>query len=155
MTYDASMRMGPIGVNLWRSGPMLLKPNASPSNATAVTRWLAQRTLLVVLLCGPSAAVPSAAAAPWWTHAVIYEIYVRSFQDSDGDGIGDLNGVAQRLDYLQTLGVDAIWLTPFYPSPNADFGYDVADYTNVASEYGTMADWDALVSAANKRGMRI
>jgi glycosidase len=86
---------------------------------------------------------------------VIYEIYPRSFQDTDGDGVGDLNGVTRRLDYLQQLGVDAIWLTPFYPSPNADFGYDVADYTNVAPEYGTLADWDRLVRAARKRGMRI
>jgi alpha-glucosidase len=94
-------------------------------------------------------------ATPWWTHAVIYEIYTRSFQDSNGDGIGDLKGVSQRLDYLQKLGVDALWLTPFFPSPNADFGYDISDYTSVASEYGTMADWDALVKAARQRGIKI
>jgi alpha-glucosidase len=92
---------------------------------------------------------------PWWTHAVIYEIYTRSFQDSNGDGIGDLRGVSQRLDYLQKLGVDAIWLTPFFPSPNADFGYDISDYASVAPEYGTMADWDALVKGASKRGIKI
>ncbi|WDF74494.1 glycoside hydrolase family 13 protein [Novosphingobium sp. KACC 22771] len=105
-----------------------------------------------------SAAAPAPAPAkvqPWWTHAVIYEIYPRSFQDSNGDGIGDLNGVTQRLDYLKALGIDAIWLTPFYPSPNADFGYDVADYTAVAREYGTMADWDRLTSEARKRGIRV
>ncbi len=96
-----------------------------------------------------------AAPAPWWAHAVIYEIYPRSFQDSNGDGVGDLNGVTARLDYLKSLGVDAIWLTPFYPSPNADFGYDVADYTNVAPEYGTLADWDRLVTAARQRGIRV
>jgi alpha-glucosidase len=79
---------------------------------------------------------------------VIYEIYPRSFQDSNGDGVGDLNGMTQRLDYLKDLGVDAIWITPFFPSPNYDFGYDVADYTNVAPEYGTMADWDRLVAQA-------
>lgn len=101
------------------------------------------------------ASATGAAHAPWWTHAVIYEIYPRSFQDSNGDGVGDLNGVTQRLDYLKRLGVDAIWLTPFYPSPNYDFGYDVADYTNVAPEYGTMADWDRLVAAARKRGIRV
>jgi alpha-glucosidase len=92
---------------------------------------------------------------PWWTNAVIYEIYPRSFQDSNGDGIGDLKGVTQRLDYLQKLGVDAIWLTPFFPSPNADFGYDVADYTGVAPEYGTMRDWDTLTREARKRGIRV
>ncbi|MCW1383756.1 alpha-amylase family glycosyl hydrolase [Novosphingobium sp. KCTC 2891] len=91
----------------------------------------------------------------WWKSAVIYEIYPRSFQDSNGDGIGDLNGVTQRLDYLQKLGVDAIWLTPFFPSPNADFGYDVADYTGVAPEYGTMQDWDRLTREARKRGIRV
>ena len=108
-------------------------------------------------------ALPAIAAArpatathqPWWNHAVIYEIYPRSFQDSNGDGVGDLNGVTQRLDYLKGLGVDAIWLTPFYPSPNYDFGYDVADYTNVAPEYGTLADWDHLVAEARKRGIRV
>src|ERR1700757_1531865 len=74
----------------------------------------------------------------WWKHAVIYEIYPRSFQDSNGDGIGDLNGITQRLDYLKDLGVDAIWITPMYPSPQVDFGYDIADYTEIDPQYGTM-----------------
>ena len=65
---------------------------------------------------------------PWWKHALFYEIYPRSFQDSNGDGIGDLNGITQRLDYLKTLGVDAVWLSPIYPSPQVDFGYDISDY---------------------------
>ena len=93
--------------------------------------------------------------APWWQGTVIYQIYVRSFQDSNGDGIGDLRGVMQRLDHLQHLGVQALWLTPFFPSPNADFGYDVSDYCDVAPEYGTLADWDALVEAATARGIRL
>ena len=92
---------------------------------------------------------------PWWTSAVIYEIYPRSFQDSNGDGVGDLKGITQRLDYLKSLGVDAIWITPFFPSPNVDFGYDVADYTSVSPEYGTMADWDELAREARKRGIRV
>ena len=91
----------------------------------------------------------------WYDHAVIYEIYPRSFQDTNGDGIGDLNGITERLDYLKQLGVDAIWITPFFPSPNVDFGYDVSDYMNVAPEYGTLKDWDRLVTEANKRGIRI
>ena len=91
----------------------------------------------------------------WYDHAVIYEIYPRSFQDSNGDGIGDLNGITQRLDYLQRLGVDAIWITPFFPSPNADFGYDVSNYVNVAPEYGTLEDWDKLVAEAKKRQIRV
>jgi Glycosidases len=96
-----------------------------------------------------------ASGAPWWKHAVIYEIYPRSFQDSNGDGIGDLNGITQRLDYLQALGVDAIWLSPIYPSPQIDFGYDISDYENIDSQYGTLADFDRLTSEANKRGIRI
>ncbi len=92
---------------------------------------------------------------PWWKHAVIYEIYPRSFQDSNGDGIGDLNGITQRLDYLQSLGIDAIWLSPIYPSPQVDFGYDISDYENIDPQYGTLADFDKLVAEAKKRDIRI
>ncbi len=109
----------------------------------------------LALSSGTAQAKPAKAAEPWWKHAVIYEIYPRSFQDTNGDGVGDLKGVTQRLDYLKALGVDAIWLTPFFPSPNKDFGYDVADYTNVSPEYGTMQDWDVLSREAKKRGIRI
>ena len=91
----------------------------------------------------------------WWKNAVIYEIYPRSFQDSNGDGIGDLNGITQRLDYLKELGVDAIWLTPIYPSPQVDFGYDISDYENIDPQYGTLADFDHLMAEANKRHIRI
>jgi alpha-glucosidase len=72
-----------------------------------------------------------ATADPWWKHAVIYEVYPRSFQDSDGEGVGDLNGITRRLDYLKDLGIDAIWLTPVFPSPQIDFGYDISDYTSI------------------------
>jgi alpha-glucosidase len=95
------------------------------------------------------------AAKAWWDGTAIHQIYVRSFQDSNGDGIGDLPGVTQRLGYLQDLGVRAIWLTPFFPSPNADFGYDVSDCCGVAPEYGTLADWDALIAEAQQRGIRV
>jgi alpha-glucosidase len=91
----------------------------------------------------------------WWKNAVLYEIYPRSFQDSNGDGIGDLNGITQRLDYLKTLGVDAIWLSPIYPSPQVDFGYDISDYENIDPQYGTLADFDRLIAEANKRHIRI
>jgi alpha-glucosidase len=91
----------------------------------------------------------------WWKHAVIYEIYPRSFQDSNGDGVGDLNGITQRLDYLKDLGVDAIWITPMYPSPQVDFGYDIADYTAIDPQYGTMADFDRLVKEAKAREIRV
>src|SRR6266581_1271403 len=91
----------------------------------------------------------------WWQNAVIYEIYPRSFQDSNGDGIGDLKGMTQRLDYLKELGVDAIWLTPIYPSPQVDFGYDISNYEAIDRQYGTLADFDRLVAEANKRHIRI
>lgn len=92
---------------------------------------------------------------PWWKHAVIYEIYPRSFQDSNGDGVGDINGITSRLDYLRDLGVDAIWISPMYPSPLVDFGYDVADYTAIEPLYGTLADFDRLVSEGKKRNIRV
>src|SRR5580658_3156987 len=91
----------------------------------------------------------------WWKNAVIYEIYPRSFQDSNGDGIGDLNGITSRLDYLQELGVDAIWLTPVYPSPQVDFGYDISDYRAIDPQFGTMADFNRLVAEAAKRHIRV
>jgi alpha-glucosidase len=91
----------------------------------------------------------------WWQRGVIYQVYPRSFQDSDGDGVGDLPGVLRRLDELQELGVDAIWLSPIFPSPMADFGYDVADYMDVDPLFGTLADLDALVAALHARGMHL
>ena len=91
----------------------------------------------------------------WWQDAVIYQIYPRSFQDSDGDGIGDLRGIAQRLDHLVYLGVDAFWLSPIYPSPLADFGYDVSDYTAIDPVFGTMDDFDQLVRDAHDRGLKL
>src|SRR6202161_4776878 len=81
----------------------------------------------------------------WWQHAVFYEIYPRSFADSNNDGVGDLNGIASKLDYLKDLGVDAIWITPCFPSPQVDFGYDVSDYEDIDSMYGTLSDFDQLV----------
>jgi alpha-glucosidase len=92
---------------------------------------------------------------PWWDNAVVYQIYPRSFQDSDGDGVGDLHGITQRLDHLEWLGVDALWLSPIYPSPLADFGYDVSDYTDVDPQLGTLPDFDDLVAAAHDRGLRV
>jgi len=91
----------------------------------------------------------------WWQHGVIYQIYPRSFMDSDGDGVGDLPGILERLDHLTWLGVDAIWLSPIHPSPMDDFGYDVSDYTGVDPVFGTMDDLDRLVAAAHARGVRV
>jgi alpha-glucosidase len=103
-----------------------------------------------------SANLPAASGdADWWHHAVIYEIYPRSFADSNGDGIGDLNGITAHLDYLKDLGVDAIWITPFYPSPQVDFGYDISDYTGIDPQFGTLQDFEGLTAEANKRGIKV
>ena len=91
----------------------------------------------------------------WWQHAVFYELYPRSFADSNDDGVGDLNGIAGKLDYLRDLGVDALWITPCFPSPQVDFGYDVADYRNIDPMYGTLQDFDRLLADARRHGIRI
>ncbi|MEZ0073115.1 glycoside hydrolase family 13 protein [Planotetraspora sp. GP83] len=98
---------------------------------------------------------PSAVATRWWRDAVIYQVYVRSFADGNGDGVGDLLGVRSRLRYLSELGVDAVWLTPFYPSPMADFGYDVADYRDVDPIFGSLGDAKDLITDAHALGLRI
>lgn len=95
------------------------------------------------------------AGAAWWQHAVFYEVYPRSFMDSNGDGIGDLNGLTSRLDYLQWLGVDAVWITPFFPSPQVDVGYDITDYLSIDPVYGTLEDFDRLIAEAGRRHIRI
>ncbi len=95
------------------------------------------------------------ASAHWWRGAVIYQVYVRSFCDSDADGQGDLSGLAAKLDYIKALGVDAIWLSPIHPSPNRDWGYDVGDYDGVHPDYGTLADFQALLDGAHARGLKI
>ncbi|MDR3739486.1 MAG: alpha-glucosidase [Terracidiphilus sp.] len=127
------------------------------------TRSIIACTAAVVLAAAALAAAaqtskPQSTASSekdWWKNAVIYEIYPRSFQDSNGDGIGDINGITSRLDYLKQLGVDAIWLTPIYPSPQVDFGYDIADYEAIDPQYGTLADFDRLIAEANKRHIRV
>lgn len=91
----------------------------------------------------------------WWHSAVFYEIYPRSFQDTNADGIGDLNGITARLDYLKNLGIDCLWITPFFPSPQVDFGYDVSDYEAVDPQFGTLEDFDRLINEAHQRGMRV
>ncbi len=99
--------------------------------------------------------MPLNKATDWWRGAVIYQIYPRSFQDSNGDGIGDLNGITRRLGYVADLGVDAVWISPFFVSPMKDFGYDVADYTDVDPIFGTLADFDALTGEAHRLGLKV
>jgi alpha-glucosidase len=91
----------------------------------------------------------------WWKTAVIYQIYPRSFQDSNGDGVGDLNGIRRRLPYLAAIGVDAVWVSPFYPSPMVDFGYDVADYCDVDPLFGTLPDCQRLIAEAHALGLKV
>ena len=114
-------------------------------------------SLLFLVPASLRAQSPPAASEgrPWWQHAVFYEIYPRSFADTNGDGVGDLKGITSKLDYLRELGVDAIWITPCYPSPQVDFGYDVSDYENIDPMYGTLDDFDELQRKASEHGIRI
>ncbi|MCS6773317.1 MAG: alpha-amylase family glycosyl hydrolase [Thermoflexales bacterium] len=91
----------------------------------------------------------------WWQTTVFYQVYPRSFADGNGDGIGDFVGLTAKLDYLKSLGVGALWLSPHFPSPNADCGYDISDYTNVAPEYGTLDDFQRFLDEAHRRGLRV
>ena len=91
------------------------------------------------------------AEAVWWKRGVVYQIYPRSFQDSNGDGVGDLEGIRQRLDYLSWLGVEAIWISPVYPSPMADFGYDISDYCGIDPLFGSLEDFDRLLQEHQPR----
>jgi alpha-glucosidase len=123
-------------------------------------QWLAALVVFfVVLPVSFTAQTPAhavdAEGHQWWQHAVFYEIYPRSFADSNNDGVGDLKGITSKLDYLKDLGVDAIWISPCFPSPQVDFGYDVSDYENIDPMYGTLADFDVLASEAKKRGIHI
>ncbi len=91
----------------------------------------------------------------WWKEEIVYQVYPRSFKDSNGDGIGDLKGIISKLDYIKSLGVTAVWLNPIYTSPNDDNGYDVSDYRNIMADFGTMADFDALLKGMHDRGLKL
>jgi alpha-glucosidase len=97
----------------------------------------------------------SESAESWWRHGIFYQIYPRSFQDSNADGVGDIAGIIDRLPYLLALGVDAIWLSPIFPSPMADFGYDISDYTGIDPLFGRIEDFDALISAVHASGLKL
>ncbi len=118
-------------------------------------------TLLIMLSCNDAANKPEAANdqsvadTAWWKEAIVYQLYPRSFKDSDGDGVGDLKGIISQLDYLKSLGITAVWLNPIYSSPNDDNGYDVSDYRNIMKDFGTMADFDTLLQGMHARGLKL
>ena len=123
-----------------------------------------KKLFFILLILATALAVPAAVAQKnsvdaeghqWWQHAVFYEIYPRSFADSNNDGVGDLKGITAKLGYLHELGVDAIWITPCYPSPQVDFGYDVSDYENIDPMYGTLADFDRMAAESKKQNIRV
>ena len=120
-----------------------------------ILREFIARAACLVLLCGVLCGSALAEPEPWWKKTIAYEIYVKSFKDSDGDGTGDLQGIISELDYLQDLGVGMLWLTPCYVSPQADNGYDIADYYEIDPAYGSMEDMDTLIAEAGRRGIRI
>src|SRR5574344_2016595 len=91
----------------------------------------------------------------WYKDAIIYQIYPRSFKDSNSDGIGDIKGIIQKLDYLKELGINAVWLSPCYKSPNADNGYDISDYRDIMDDFGTLEDWKEMISGMHERGIRL
>ena len=130
-------------------------PGREPRGAPDSTAFARPKPALS-LPAGPGLAIISDMGdATWWQRGVVYQVYPRSFLDSDGDGVGDLRGVTDRLEYLAWLGVDAVWLSPIYPSPMADFGYDIADHTGIDPVFGSLADFDALIGAAHRLGMRV
>lgn len=109
-----------------------------------------------LLNCTPEKVITKNEVDPrWWKESVIYQIYPRSFMDSNGDGIGDLQGIISKLDYLKDLGVDVLWLSPIYDSPNDDMGYDIRDYRKIMTEFGTMDDFDQMLEEIHKRGMKL
>jgi len=140
-------------------GHVIVSPQGFDRMYICVPFFESLRTRLCLLLFVFLALAPyrsyAQSTGPWWKHALIDELYPRSFQDSNGDGIGDLNGITQRLDYLEKLGVDAIWIAPMYPSPQVDFGYDISDYEDVDPQYGSLNDMQRLIEEGRKHHLRI
>jgi oligo-1,6-glucosidase len=118
-------------------------------------KFLKQLLFFFSFVCSNALFAQSGNEPKWWKEAIVYQIYPRSFKDSDGDGVGDLQGIISKLDYIKSLGVTAIWLNPIYSSPNDDNGYDVSDYRNIMEDFGTMEDFDALLKGLHDRGIKL
>src|SRR5208283_4119898 len=134
---------------------MVRRSSSSFSSSALILLLALLSSLLYCFVAAAQTAPVDAAGHPWWQHAVFYEIYPRSFADSNNDGVGDLNGISSKMSYLHELGIDAIWITPCYPSPQVDFGYDISDYRNIDPMYGTLADFDHMVAESRKHQVRI
>ncbi|HEY5508018.1 MAG TPA: alpha-amylase family glycosyl hydrolase, partial [Paludibacter sp.] len=119
------------------------------------TLFLTSLACLLATASSVGQTTPKPTDKTWWKEAVVYQIYPRSFQDSNGDGVGDLKGIISKLDYIKSLGVDVIWLNPIFESPNADNGYDISNYRGIMKEFGTMADFDALLKGMHERGIKL
>src|SRR5262249_35739327 len=132
---------------------------------SSMKRYPSPLLLLLLAACTPPARAPTPAplagaeaAAPrraWWKEVVVYQVYPRSFEDSDGDGVGDIRGIISRLDYIKSLGVDVVWLNPVYQSPNNDNGYDISDYRRIMPQMGTMAEFDSMLAGMHRRGLKL
>jgi oligo-1,6-glucosidase len=118
-------------------------------------KCLAALLLLQLFACKPAQKSEQTSSDEWWKESVVYQLYPRSFKDSNGDGVGDLKGIISKLDYLQSLGIDVIWLNPIYASPNYDNGYDISNYREINPEFGTMADFDELLKGLHQRHIKL
>ncbi|MFM8743408.1 MAG: alpha-amylase family glycosyl hydrolase, partial [Cytophagales bacterium] len=118
-------------------------------------KYLAALLLLQLLACKQAQKTEQKPPSGWWKESVVYQLYPRSFKDSNGDGVGDLKGIISKLDYLQSLGIDVIWLNPIYASPNYDNGYDISNYREINPEFGTMADFDELLNGLHQRNIKL
>src|SRR5262249_1173430 len=141
----------------WRSKtPLTISSECRRTERLRITQSMSEASRRAVRIDPPEAAAsPAERSRDWWRGAVIYQIYPRSFFDSSGDGVGDLPGVLAKLDYVASLGVDAIWLSPFFTSPMKDFGYDVADHCAVDPVFGTLADFDRVIARAHQLGLKV
>ncbi len=119
---------------------------------TILCKWL---SVFLIIISTTSLSQNTSIDKKWWKESIVYQIYPRSFKDSDGDGVGDLRGIISKLDYIKSLGVNAVWLNPIYSSPNDDNGYDISDYRNIMKDFGTMKDFDEMLKGMHQRNIKV